>query len=285
MSSLPASPFVLLSYRHESTAHAAQVAELARTLRAGGVELAFDQDHSLLGAPAEGWLQWMQLAVERAAAIVVVWSPGYRSAMDTSSAMPLPIGNGVRWETGHLSARFYGGRDRRRILSVVPPGCDFSTVPDLLRNNYPVHRWTEDRSLLLQRALHWQNTPEGSATAPATPSSAGPAPAPAPAPAASPAEQSAAIASLERFLLSAFSSSELHRLLRYLPAGPGLVNALPSHRHQSPLEYTGAVVQALQKHALLDQHLRAALVRERGRREGEIAKIWADLSKAGLARS
>lgn len=271
MSSLPDEPFVLLSYRHESPAHAALVAQVAQQLRAGGVRLAFDQDHALLGAPAEGWIQWMRLAIERAAAVVVVWSPGYRQAMDSGNNMPLPFGSGVRWETRILTARLYGGEDHRRVLSVVPPSGDPAVVPDMLRLNYPLHQWPSQAALLVQRALHWQGAPAAPVVAP---------PQPAPAPAADPR----ALRELERFLLSAFSPSELHRLLRYLPGGAALVAAIPSHRHSSPMDHTTHAVEALHQRGLIDGALQAAILQERPRRAGEVEQVFGVLAAAGLVR-
>lgn len=274
MSSLSDEPFVLLSYRHESPAHAALVAELAQRLRQGGVRLAFDQDHALLGAPAEGWIQWMRLAVERAAAVVVVWSPGYREAMDAGNNMPLPFGSGVRWEARILTARLYGGEDHRRVLSVVPPGGDVALVPDMLRLNYPLHRWPSDAELLVKRALHWQGSPAAVGSGAPAPSAVPP-----------PAPDLGALRDLERFLLSAFSPSELHRLLRYLPGGADLVAAIPSHRHSSPMTYTTQAVEALHQRALIDGSLRTALVHERPRRSSEVDRVFEVLTRAGLAHS
>jgi hypothetical protein len=123
----------------------------------------------------------------------------------------------------------------------------------------------------VQRALHWQGAPAAPVVSP---------PQPAPAPPADPT----ALLELERFLLSAFSPSELHRLLRYLPGGSELVVAIPSHRHSSPMDYTSQAVEALHQRGLIDGSLRAALVQERPRRSSEVEQVFGVLSGAGLVR-
>jgi hypothetical protein len=159
VSSLPTEPFVLVSYRHESEAHAAAVAGIVRELRGAGFVVAFDQDLADAGGPIEGWTMWMEHAVDRAAAIVTVWSAGYRAAWDSVGV--IDAGRGVRWESRLLRSRFYDHPDGRAWVAVVLQAADRVFVSGLIRNDWTTHVWPDG---VVTRLRH---TVSGSASVPA----------------------------------------------------------------------------------------------------------------------
>jgi formylglycine-generating enzyme required for sulfatase activity len=158
--SFPATPFALISYRHDSKEHEARVAELVSALRSAGIRVAFDQDHAFHGAPKEGWILWMQHAVERAAAVIVVWTAGYREAWDKGK---VDVGRGVQWESGAMRARFYDGDDRRRLISIVFSHDERHIVPAFLRNDFAVEHDPEQRSRIIARCRGWMTEKEAGA--------------------------------------------------------------------------------------------------------------------------
>lgn len=158
--SLPKKPFALISYRHEGDAHSDAVAKLVADLRASGLTVVVDTDHALHGAPPEGWTAWMQHAVERAACVVSVWSPGYRAAWDDHGV--IVSGRGVRWESRAIRTRFYDNEDWRRWVAVVLDPEHLASVPALIKNDYAVHVWPDGAPQISARLAAWLAAPSPS---------------------------------------------------------------------------------------------------------------------------
>lgn len=97
-----------------------------------------------------------------------------------------------------------------------------------------------------------------------------PPPPPPPPPETPPEPPPEALAALEKFLLSAFSPSELRRFLRYRPGD--LDTSLPG-RGVSPAELTTGAVDLLRRRRLLDADFFAALERERPYRAKEVMML------------
>lgn len=142
---LPLQPFVLVSYRHEpdDPEHGRRVEALVRALRVAGVRVAFDRDHPLSGPHGQTWEQWMDQAVEHAAATVMVWSPGYKRGWDDVEDGSL----GVPWETGLIRTLLYLGRRSERLLSVLATGCNDQVIAP--RHRLPHYPLEGDHSALL----------------------------------------------------------------------------------------------------------------------------------------
>ncbi len=124
------SPRILVSYSHDSDAHALRVAKLVERLRGDGFELAFDQDHD--DEPSQGWPAWCDDQVEWADYVVAVCTATYRRRFERSEA--LGIGRGATWEGGRLRDTLYdaGGRNYC-IAPILLPGAGVEAVPDRIR--------------------------------------------------------------------------------------------------------------------------------------------------------
>ncbi len=142
---LPDSPFVLVSYRHEpdDPKHAPRVEALVHALLDGGIRVAFDQDYPQEGPPGQRWEQWMELAVENAAAVVMVWSPGYRRGWDRGGESL-----GVPWECGLIHRLSYLGRSKERFIAVLATNCQDDVIPP--RYRLPYYPLESDHRRLLE---------------------------------------------------------------------------------------------------------------------------------------
>jgi formylglycine-generating enzyme required for sulfatase activity len=139
-------PRVLISYSHDSPAHAARVLNLADDLRANGVDAQLDQ---YTPAPRLGWPSWMREQVEAAQFIVCVCTPTYRQRFEQRA--PPGEGLGASWEGWLAELAIYGDRDRRGAF--IPVLLDAATpdhVPTVLRGQTRHHLPNQFEALLRQ---------------------------------------------------------------------------------------------------------------------------------------
>lgn len=101
-------PKVLISYRHESDTHAAQVRALAERLRSrlapSGIEIVLDQ-FVKAGGPDETWPLWCANQVKESARVVMVVSPGWADCFNGKSA--IGSGAGVAAEARIIRQELY----------------------------------------------------------------------------------------------------------------------------------------------------------------------------------
>ena len=122
---------VLISYSHDSPAHAAKVKQLADTLRRLGVKAEIDQYVPAAG-PAGGWARWMSRLVEAASHIIVVCTETYRRRFNGDETPG--VGRGVTWEGLLLQQVLYEADSRNhRLLPVLFDNEPESSVPLILR--------------------------------------------------------------------------------------------------------------------------------------------------------
>ncbi|HUB14031.1 MAG TPA: toll/interleukin-1 receptor domain-containing protein, partial [Acetobacteraceae bacterium] len=119
---MPAMSRLFVSYGHESDAHRRRVLELARRLRADGIEVVLDEDPP----PSAGWIKWMEQQVEQADHILVIPGPHYLHGFRQHGAVP----SGARYEGMLISAELERcGGDYRRFLVGLYDDC--ARVADL----------------------------------------------------------------------------------------------------------------------------------------------------------
>jgi hypothetical protein len=125
----PAPPKVFISYRHESTALAADVLFIAQALRSMRIDSIFDAtcEHAVAD-----WPRWMSQNIDEADFVVVICSDGYAETAEGKEG----TGRGVRWEADHLLEEVYRtrGKAREKFLPVIlGKHGSFETVPSFLR--------------------------------------------------------------------------------------------------------------------------------------------------------
>ena len=104
-------PKVLISYRHESNAHAAQVRALAERLRDRlrplGIEIVLDQFllEAKPGGPTEGWPKWCSKQVKESVRVVMIVSPGWAACFNDQE--PPDAGAGVACEAHTIWQELY----------------------------------------------------------------------------------------------------------------------------------------------------------------------------------
>jgi formylglycine-generating enzyme required for sulfatase activity/serine/threonine protein kinase len=118
---------VLISYSHDTPAHAAAVLRLADALRAAGVDARLDQ---YTPTPRLGWPQWMQDELREAAFIVCVCTATYRQRFEQQA--PSGEGLGASWEGMLATLLAYRTRDLGKLVPVLLSGASEADVPDLL---------------------------------------------------------------------------------------------------------------------------------------------------------
>lgn len=119
-------PRVLISYSHDSDAHAAQVRKLAERLRGEGIDCRIDQ---YVTNPSQGWPLWMDAEVEAADFVLILFTERYATRARE------PRKSGVRFESvlilndlydaGMLNDKFipilFDQADERHILKWLRP--------------------------------------------------------------------------------------------------------------------------------------------------------------------
>src|SRR5258706_344093 len=103
---------VLLSYSHDSAAHAARVLALANQLRGDGVDCDLDRYHQ---APPEGWPKWCKDRIDSSDFVVMVCTETYGRRV--AGQAPPGQGLGATWEGLLITQAVYdaGGRNTKFI--------------------------------------------------------------------------------------------------------------------------------------------------------------------------
>ncbi|HSM80101.1 MAG TPA: toll/interleukin-1 receptor domain-containing protein, partial [Nodosilinea sp.] len=141
-----ASPRVLISYSHDSPAHAARVLQLSNRLRTDGVDCTIDQ---YVPNPSEGWPLWMNSQVEAADFVLIIFTERYTTRSMT------PQQSGVRFESVLLLQDLYeaGMINKKFIPVLLEPGDDKHIMKWFrLFNHYAIHT-DAGYDLLLRRLL------------------------------------------------------------------------------------------------------------------------------------
>lgn len=145
-------PKVLISYRHESQAHADQVRALAERLRTRlaplGIEIVLDQ--FLLvekpGGPSEGWPKWCSKQVKESARVVMIVSPGWADCFNDQE--PPDAGAGVACEAHVIWQELYDAHwksDKFRVC--VLKKAHASAVPTDIKGFHSFFSPQDDDSL------------------------------------------------------------------------------------------------------------------------------------------
>jgi hypothetical protein len=136
-------PRVLISYSHDSPAHAAAVLALADDLRRHGIDARIDQ---YTPTPRLGWPQWMNDELREAAFVVCVCTATYRARFEQRA--PAGEGLGASWEGMLATLSVYHHRARLgAFVPVLLPGATPADVPHPLsgqtRHTLPTPAATE----------------------------------------------------------------------------------------------------------------------------------------------
>ncbi|AGM07148.1 caspase, EACC1-associated type [Amycolatopsis keratiniphila] len=125
-------PRVFITYSHDSIEHRDSVRQFADLLLLNGVDVGLDQ---WVQDGRQDWTKWTIEQVAKADFILVIASPAYHEAIDTTNRSGHLVGVEVDariiLETVH---RDRGGRDQR-ILPVVLPGGSANDIPQFLRSH------------------------------------------------------------------------------------------------------------------------------------------------------
>ncbi|MDJ0706097.1 MAG: toll/interleukin-1 receptor domain-containing protein [Leptolyngbyaceae cyanobacterium MO_188.B28] len=135
------SPRVLISYSHDSDAHAVQVRQLSNRLRADGVDCRIDQ---YILNPAEGWPLWMDEQVEAANFVLVVFTERYATRSKQKQK------SGVRFESVLILQELYeAGLINDKFIPVLFDPVDSKHIVKWLKpfNHYTVDSDTGYESL------------------------------------------------------------------------------------------------------------------------------------------
>ncbi len=252
---------VLISYSHDSPAHAERVLALAQRLRGDGVDVRLDR---FVGAPTDGWPRWMLTEITAADRVIMVCTPTYRRRCEGHEDPGK--GHGVAFEGLLLLQYLYDHASTNhgnKLVPVVYPDPNvanaLAAIPLPLR---PFPRYTLDRDYdSLLRALHGQDA--------ITPAPLGPAKV------CSPGIDNLVMTpedALYQLLLSVFSADELRRWIRYDAERQRIAHDLPGATASASALVTAAI-EALARHKLIDAKFFADLRRERERRSAEIARV------------
>lgn len=117
---------VFISYRHSDT-HSPRVADLAKALRAAGVNVVIDSDQ-LPAGPNEGWPKWSQQQVEKADKVLIACTQGWRECYEADG--PLEIGHGCAAEAHIVRQMLYKqgfNNARFRVVLLAPE--DSNSIP------------------------------------------------------------------------------------------------------------------------------------------------------------
>lgn len=169
-------PKVLISYRHESDTHAAQVRALAERLRSrlapSGIEIVLDQFllETKPGGPTEGWPKWCSKQVKESARVVMIVSPGWADCFNDQESPD--AGAGVACEAHVIWQELYDAHwksDKHRVclLDSVHAVC----VPTDLAG---FHKFTSPKDDEPLCAWLGEIAPAGTAAVPAPPTLAWP---------------------------------------------------------------------------------------------------------------
>jgi hypothetical protein len=131
-----------MSYAHDSTAHAEQVTRLAELLVANDVDVDLDR---WAGPLRRDWVTWAVTGMQRADFILVIASPGYRSAGDGWARST--ESRGVTHDAAVIRDLVYTDRKwTSRILPVVLPSRSPDELPLFLQPSISDHHIVRELS-------------------------------------------------------------------------------------------------------------------------------------------
>ena len=142
MSTSSTSPRVLISYSHDSDAHAQLVRQLADKLRGDGVDCVIDQ---YITNPSQGWPLWMDEQVEKAKFVLVLFTQRYAEKSRE------PKKSGVRFESVLILQDLYeAGMINDKFIPILFDPADSQHIVKWLKpfNHYAVSNGAGYESLL-----------------------------------------------------------------------------------------------------------------------------------------
>jgi hypothetical protein len=139
-----ATPWVFVSYSHDSTEHRGAVEKFVRRLEDAGFVCIYDGN----GAPESGdWISWMRAGLDLADFVVIVCSAGYRERWRIRQHCG-EIGRGVKFEGATILQEIYSrGMWNVRFIPVL---LGDSTVNDILEplRHYTFYRAEDELGFL-----------------------------------------------------------------------------------------------------------------------------------------
>jgi hypothetical protein len=128
----PAPAKVLISYSHDSRAHAHRVLELAERLRQDGVDAQVDQ--YVDGIPSEGWPRWVLNRLDWAEFVLVVCTETYYHRFRGHEGPG--NGKGANWEGILITIEMYNAKARTtKFASVFFASQEEQFIPEPLRGH------------------------------------------------------------------------------------------------------------------------------------------------------
>ncbi|WP_426993927.1 SEFIR domain-containing protein [Methylomonas sp. CM2] len=122
-------PKVFISYSHDSPGHAADVLALANQLCEEGIDCEIDQ--YLNGAPAEGWIRWMERQIAWADFVLVICTETYLKRFKGDDRLG---GRGVNFEGLLISQTLYDQfLENTKFLPLIPDNGSIDHVPLILK--------------------------------------------------------------------------------------------------------------------------------------------------------
>ena len=130
-------PKIFVSYSHDMPEHKANVLALATRLRNDGIDCEIDQ--FINGAPAEGWIRWMERQIEWADFVLVVCTEKYLQRFKGDDRVG---GRGVNFEGLWISQTLYDQfLGNTKFVPVIPEHGSIDHVPLILKggSTYKIH--------------------------------------------------------------------------------------------------------------------------------------------------
>ncbi|WGS88164.1 SEFIR domain-containing protein [Methylomonas sp. UP202] len=122
-------PKVFISYSHDSPGHAADVLALANQLCEEGIDCEIDQ--YLNGAPADGWIRWMERQIAWADFVLVICTETYLTRFKGDDRLG---GRGVNIEGLLISQTLYDQfQNNIKFLPLIPDNGSIDHVPLMLK--------------------------------------------------------------------------------------------------------------------------------------------------------
>ncbi len=131
---------VFISYRHSDT-HSPRVAELAKALRAAGVNVVIDTDQLPGGPDDGGWPKWSQQQVEKADKVLIACTQGWHDCYEANG--PLEIGHGCAAEAHIVRQMLYNQAFKNTQFRVVLLAQEDSKSIPLGLQGYQCFHWDE----------------------------------------------------------------------------------------------------------------------------------------------
>lgn len=122
-------PKVFISYSHDSPEHKRNVLELANRLREQAIDCEIDQ--YINGAPAEGWIRWMERQIEWSDFVLVVCTEIYLKRFKGEDRLG---GRGVTFEGLLISQTLYDQfLENTKFMPLIPENGSIDHVPLILK--------------------------------------------------------------------------------------------------------------------------------------------------------